>query len=110
MQCRKIRDVIAHARVVDQKIGIGEMTIRRGNIQEVLMSTDSLNALYDHIQALKQELYSLISWFQAFTSLLGITANNMPIESTLAELTASRIAALQEGVPGFICCRWQRSR
>jgi hypothetical protein len=99
---RKYRDAIIHSRIIDRLAGVGEMAIRRGDIQEVLLTTVALNGLYDHIHALKQELYSLITWFQAMTHFFALDDDDKVVQRIMADQMAARAAAMREGVPGVL--------
>jgi hypothetical protein len=96
---RKYRDITIHSRLIDSKNEIGEMAIRRGDIEEVLMSKDALNSLYDHFQALKDELNSLISWFQAMAHFLALGDDDKAVQRIMREQIAARMVAAKEGVP-----------
>jgi len=57
---KKNRDTLIHARIINVTIGVGRGAKQRGGKSsfEVLLSADVLNAFYDHIVALKNELAS----------------------------------------------------
>src|ERR1700730_12234750 len=63
-QYRKYRDTIIHSRIIDTAQGIGEMTIRRDRLEEILLTAGALNNLYDKLFVLRTELMALISFFE----------------------------------------------
>jgi hypothetical protein len=50
------RDSVVHARLINAAIGVGIRYEKRAKINEVLLSESALNALYEHLLALAQEL------------------------------------------------------
>jgi hypothetical protein len=56
---KKTRDAMIHARIINVTTAVGRGAKQRGKSPyEVLLSADALNAFYDHIVALKNELAS----------------------------------------------------
>lgn len=58
---KKYRDAVIHARIIDQKAGVGELIESKGRHIEVLLTADTLNALHDHINTLRPELATLLT-------------------------------------------------
>jgi hypothetical protein len=53
---KKYRDAVIHARVSDAPAGIALSPARRGKIDEVLLTVDALNGLYDRLALVRLEL------------------------------------------------------
>lgn len=101
-QYRGYRDTCIHARIIDPFQGVGEMAIRRGKIEEVLLTDAALWRLYEHMLALKNELYELITFFEALEGLRALTKDGEPVEHLATELMLARYQAMAEGKPGVI--------
>jgi hypothetical protein len=99
---RKYRDLVAHSRIIDPLESIGEMALKRGDVQEILLSMKALNALYDHISALTRELYALITWFEAFLEFYTLDDKDQPIPHLKMQQDMMRAAAMKEGVLGVL--------
>jgi hypothetical protein len=56
-QCKKRRDAVIHARVLDGPAGIGMSKGKRGAVQEILLTTYALNDLYERLRLLRLELF-----------------------------------------------------
>jgi hypothetical protein len=101
-QGRQHRDTLAHTRVIDRYLGIGETSVRRTELQEILLTADALNGLYDHIHALTKELWWLISFFEQLNQLASLGEDDKPIGSFLVDLISAQQAAMREGKPGVL--------
>jgi hypothetical protein len=53
---KKYRDAVIHARVLDAPAGIALSPSNRGKIDEVLLTVEALNGLYDRLVLVRQEL------------------------------------------------------
>jgi len=47
---------VVHARAVNAPMGVGAKIDRRGAVYEVLLTADALEAVYEHITAMRQAL------------------------------------------------------
>jgi hypothetical protein len=91
-QYKGYRDTIIHSRIIDVNSGIGEMSIRRGKIEEVLLSTDALNRLYEHMWHLHREIMELVTFFEHW--------RDRAVGGGADRQIASRLAAMDEGKYG----------
>lgn len=64
-ECKTYRDAVIHARVLDAPSGIGELIRKRGKQEEVLLTVEALNGLYERMVLLRNELVSFVLIFQA---------------------------------------------
>jgi hypothetical protein len=55
-----LRDAIVHARVSDKNKAIGQIVKRGGILYESLLEAKALNALYDHLTLLRQEMDAIV--------------------------------------------------
>ena len=53
---KKYRDAVVHARVLDAPTGIALSPAKRGKLDEVLLTVDALNGLYDRLALVRLEL------------------------------------------------------
>ena len=82
------RDGVIHARVLDAVLGIGEVVERRARHSEVLLTTDALNSLYNHLNAVAFELADwILIWYQ-IRQLLNCEADD-PAREQFAEALLS---------------------
>ncbi|SRR6266404_2131893 len=77
-QYKGYRDSIIHSRVIDIDAGIAEMTFRRNKIEEILITEEALNSLYDHILVTIQEIRELISLMEAVHTMLALQRKDLP--------------------------------
>ena len=56
MGLKGYRDTVIHARALNAPHGIGFKVDRQASVTEVLLTTDAMNALYDHITETRLEL------------------------------------------------------
>lgn len=61
---KKYRDAVIHARVLDSEHGIGELIRRQGKQEEVLLTVEALDALYNRLTLLRDELVLAFLIFQ----------------------------------------------
>jgi hypothetical protein len=101
-QYRHYRDTIIHSRIVDPTHGIGEMTIRRGRIEEILLTADALNTLYDKLFILRDELMELVSFFEIMEDWRARTPEGTLISQLAVQNFHARLAAMAEGKYGAI--------
>lgn len=65
---KKYRDAVIHARILNNKIGIGELIESKGRHMEVLLSQAALDGLFNHLEAIRLELAALmLMMFEAFS-------------------------------------------
>jgi hypothetical protein len=64
-QWKTYRDAVVHAKISDPKSIIAEGQIKKGDFQEVLVSKDALNGLYDRIVGTEQEMRDVLAIFHA---------------------------------------------
>jgi len=101
-QYRKYRDTIIHSRIVDTEQSIGEMTIRRDRLEEVLLTSDALNKLYDKLFVLRNEIMGLISFFEGVENLRVRLPDGTLIEHLATQNFHARLAAMAEGKYGAV--------
>jgi hypothetical protein len=58
---KRYRDGIIHARILDPHDAVAETTQRKGKTDEVLITEPALNALYDRLIAIQDELSEILS-------------------------------------------------
>jgi hypothetical protein len=56
---KKYRDAVIHARILDAPTGIAISPAKRGKRQEVLITVNALNALYDRLVLVRNELIEI---------------------------------------------------
>jgi hypothetical protein len=83
---KKFRDAIIHARIHDPALGYGEVIESRGKMSQVLLTAEALTILFDHIEALKDELFSFLLIFVAAREI-----NNRASDGPETEQLALRI-------------------
>jgi hypothetical protein len=104
-QCKGDRDTIIHSRVIDVPQGIAEMAFRRDKIEEVLITEDALNKLYDHIHTLYLEIRELIALADAMHTAVEVGHEDKAGEGYAGRLLRRyniRLAIMDEGKPGVI--------
>jgi len=101
-QYKKYRDTIIHSRIIDAVQGIGEMTFRRDRLEEVLLTADALNGLYDKLFVLRAELMALISFFEIVEDLRARLPDGTLISRLATQNFNARLAAMAEGKYGAI--------
>ena len=79
-QYRGYRDTIVHSRVVDTKNSIAEMRFRRDKQEEVLLTADALNNLYDRLLCIRDEAMHLISFFEALEDRRALLPDGTMVE------------------------------
>lgn len=63
LECKTYRDAVIHARAFDTLGGIGELMRRHGKKEQVLLTAEALNGLYDRLIILRQELICIAMLF-----------------------------------------------
>jgi hypothetical protein len=94
------RDSIIHSRLINAAIGVGIRYDKRAKINEVLLSKAALNALYDHLLALANELQMAASVFILSIDIYGHAAGDQE--------RASFEAGRQENSAQFRRCQNRR--
>jgi hypothetical protein len=101
-QYKGYRDTAIHSRIIDVNKGIGEMTFRRDKIEEILITEQALNGLYDHMFVLVDELREMVSLVEALETLKVTDAKDPNAYKRLMVRHAARMVAMAEGKPGAI--------
>ena len=60
---KDMRNAVAHSRIYDSRAAIGNRVTRKGPIEEVLLTTEALDWLYENLVILKIELRAMIAIF-----------------------------------------------
>jgi hypothetical protein len=91
--------------VIDVGSEIAEMTFRRDKIEEVLITVDALNKLYDNISTLHKEIMELISVIESIYTWGAVGQEDIKSKGYTARMFkrySARLAAMDEGKPGAI--------
>src|ERR1700736_383125 len=85
-----------------QRKGIGEMTIRRDRLEEILLTAGALNNLYDKLFVLRTELMALISFFEVMEDWRARLPDGTVIAQLATQNYHSRMTAMDEGKYGIL--------
>ena len=86
---KQYRDAIIHARVLDAPAGIALSPARRGKENEVLLTTDALNGVYERLALVRKEL------IEACRIMIKLPRDLPPVSTGLKQPRASVLMRLQ---------------
>jgi hypothetical protein len=94
---KKYRDGVVHARVIDPNSDTADTAQRKGRTDEVLVSRDALNWLYDQLSVLRREMDEVVSFFY-YRWLATTTKSNNKRQQALRDFqdTLVRLRGYQE--------------
>ena len=101
-QYRKYRDTIIHSKIVEPTYGIGEMTIRRDRMEEILLTAEALNMLYDNLFILRDEIMALITFFEVMEDWRARQPDGTLVTQLATQNFYARLAAFAEGKYGTL--------
>lgn len=93
---KAFRDAVIHARIYDSTRGIGTVVERRARISQVLLTAATLDALYERLVMLREELGLVMNIFDLHRTSRGlnidITSDVQPRADRLREIQTRRRA------------------
>jgi hypothetical protein len=110
---KKLRDRILHARIVDAAAAIAHSPASRGKFDEILLTEDSLAAVYNRLAIIRYELIAAVRitgdlWMAAALEGANNVATSLGNEKPVAQHKAESESRIQEGIAQLRQCQKDR--
>jgi hypothetical protein len=90
-QLKKYRDGVIHARVLDAPKGIGLTIAKRGKFDEILLTTDALDGIYERLVSIRYELAEFVMILSALRNYESAAKTATSSSNPLADLLLEKL-------------------